>query len=525
MQTSTTTISVKHIAALGAALLIACLWLQYDAGFFFWGRYGFAFGNDDAFISYRYAKNLVDAGILSFNVTDQPLVEGFSNPLYVLLAAIVYAVVGMDRLYPAMAVIGGLFAVGAYLLMLRAAARRLGIWAAAALALALALCPPVWIHSVDGLETPLALLLQVIIWLAVRTSVERSNSYSLAVLMVASALSVTCRIDGFVFPVIAASWLLLARRRRDGVAVLAVVILTFLAVLVARQAYYGELWPNTYYAKINGSLTERFRVAGALFGSILYKNGLWVALLAALAAAASHVRLGIRTPATWLPPFELWAFFGLLAYYFLIGGDIYRERFLVLLFPLGLWAGLELLHRRRYAARWSVFFAVVAAVAQLAAFTVDPRLAWHFQPGEKWDRWVFLGKFLAENYPTARLATSSAGKLPYYSGLETIDVLGLNDKHIARTPSKSASPGHGRFDTAYVLGKRPDIIAMYAYGDGDLVFGMPRSNYEPAGYRLTYLVKNEDMPGGPIVSVVGLDKAGVAKLIRQGYNYGVVLRQ
>jgi hypothetical protein len=506
-------------------MLITCLWLQYAAGFFFWGRYGFAFGNDDAFISYRYAKNLVDAGVLSFNLTDRPFVEGFSNPLYVLLAAIVYAVAGMERLYPAMAVIGGLFTVCAYLLVLRAAARRLGLAAAFALALALALCPPVWIHAVDGLETPLVLLLQIVIWLAVRTCVERSGSHSLTVLMVASGLLVACRIDGFVFPIIAASWLVLSGRRRDGVAIVAVVSLTFLSMLIARYAYYGELMPNTYYAKINGSLMDRFVVAGTLFGSILYKNGLWVALLAALAAVATHVRTALHTPSAWRPTFEIWAFFGLLAYYFLIGGDIYRERFLLILFTLGLWAGLETFHRFHGAQRWSVSLAVIAAAAQLAAFTVDPRLAWHFQPGDKWDRWVFLGKFFAEKYPTALLATSSAGKLPYYSGLETIDILGLNDKHIARAPAKSATPGHGRFDTAYVLGKRPDIIAMYAYGDGDLVFGMQRSNYEPAGYRLSYLVKKEDMLGEPIVSVISLDRASVARLIKQGYNYGVVLRQ
>jgi hypothetical protein len=66
------------------------------------------------------------------------------------------------------------------------------------------------------------------------------------------------------------------------------------------------------------------------------------------------------------------------------------------------------------------------------------------------------------------LAIDAAGKVPYWSGLYSIDVLGLNDAVIAHEPQARAFlVGHSKFDPEYVFSRRPVLIASYL-ADGDL---------------------------------------------------------
>ena len=57
---------------------------------------------------------------------------------------------------------------------------------------------------------------------------------------------------------------------------------------------------------------------------------------------------------------------------------------------------------------------------------------------------------------------TAAGAIPFYSGLPTIDMYGLSDHHIARVPLAEGPwlAGHMKWDNAYVLARRPDLIAI-----------------------------------------------------------------
>jgi hypothetical protein len=81
--------------------------------------------------------------------------------------------------------------------------------------------------------------------------------------------------------------------------------------------------------------------------------------------------------------------------------------------------------------------------------------------------WVPIGKWL-RNYarPGDSIAVTAAGALPYYSGLYTIDMLGINDVHIAHRSMPAGQPGiagHEKYDMEYVLGKRPTYIFHYPF--------------------------------------------------------------
>jgi hypothetical protein len=59
------------------------------------------------------------------------------------------------------------------------------------------------------------------------------------------------------------------------------------------------------------------------------------------------------------------------------------------------------------------------------------------------------------------VALIAAGAIPYQTGWQTIDMLGLNDRHIARaTAAGSGYVGHEKFDSNYVLEKKPEFIVL-----------------------------------------------------------------
>ncbi|NTV84056.1 MAG: hypothetical protein HGA23_07140 [Bacteroidales bacterium] len=88
--------------------------------------------------------------------------------------------------------------------------------------------------------------------------------------------------------------------------------------------------------------------------------------------------------------------------------------------------------------------------------------------------------------PQAVIAVVDAGALAYFSERRTVDILGLNDAHIAHAPGKS--------DAAYVLAQHPAVMQLHIEFSPSTgvrppvqhdhnwdIFNMPdfQSNYEP----------------------------------------------
>ena len=88
--------------------------------------------------------------------------------------------------------------------------------------------------------------------------------------------------------------------------------------------------------------------------------------------------------------------------------------------------------------------------------------------------WRELGWWLHDHGALGEsMAASGAGAVAYYSDRETIDLLGLNDKHIARIQSAEigeGTAGHEKRDPVYVLDRRrptyiPQIWDEYFGGE------------------------------------------------------------
>jgi hypothetical protein len=81
--------------------------------------------------------------------------------------------------------------------------------------------------------------------------------------------------------------------------------------------------------------------------------------------------------------------------------------------------------------------------------------------GEYLEGNVKLGRHLAATRTKDTvIAVASAGAIPFYSRLPTIDMYGLNDAHIARVPFPKAPGRMMKWDNAYVLSRNPDLIVI-----------------------------------------------------------------
>ncbi|BEQ13824.1 hypothetical protein FAK_08900 [Desulfoferula mesophila] len=81
--------------------------------------------------------------------------------------------------------------------------------------------------------------------------------------------------------------------------------------------------------------------------------------------------------------------------------------------------------------------------------------------------WRTVGRVLGDMFSGARppvvISTTAAGAIPYYSKLLTIDMLGLNDKWIARNGIiRSTRPGHTRYATIqYLIDSKVNLVIAH----------------------------------------------------------------
>jgi arabinofuranosyltransferase len=428
---------------------------------------------DDAFISFRYARNLARGLGLVFNPGER--VEGYTNLLWTLLMVPAFPF-GIDaRVWSA--VLAYAFFGGALVLLWRASeatARERSPGTRPFVSLALA--GTVLNHSVlnwasGGLETALVLFLTLIL-IVLYPPAAATGRGAAAGLSLGAALLVLARPDGLLLAFVFVGCLLLVRTPgrspaaglREAITILvpggAVLGLT----AAWKLGYYGHLLPNTYYAKNAGvpHWDQGLAYVGAFFRS--YPPLVLALLLPGLALLALvKARRGGRLAVVADPLFpSCLGAAAFLVYAARVGGDFMGYRLLVPVVPLFYFA-LErvLVSRVRDMAVWSVAAAALLGVLMLRDVRVLPggkmetrqQLQFHID-GQRWD---LMGLDLARRLPPDTvIATTASGALPYYYEGRTVDLLGLTDRHIAHLDMdmslEGATIGHCKFaDDAYLL--------------------------------------------------------------------------
>ena len=429
---------------------------------------------DDAFISFRYARNLVEGHGLVYNPGER--VEGYTNLLWTLFAA-GFLRLGIDPVTGTR-----MLGVGSYLvstagvawLVVRDPAPR-PIWKHLALALApLALILPAGYAGFagTGMETSFVGLLGLALaWRGFlappRTRGDRAIFAALSMALVAT------RLDGVPWVVLAAGVTLwqpfargapaapLAERVAATVRLYAPAAALLGMLLIARFWYYGELLPNTYWAKVEGSqgLAIGWRYLQAyLAGSpqVFVALGLMAAGL--LLSESAEVRRFILLAALCTAEHAL--------YVVMVGGDFMHYRLMFHVYPLliaAAVAGLVALDRKH--ALIGLASSGALAIASLAPSVLDVR--YHMESLEEMHRCcavpgITYGRRLKQVLPPDTvIATTMAGGIAYYSGLTTIDQLGLTDREVARhgVLARPIRRGHiKRASTSYLASRGVNLV-------------------------------------------------------------------
>jgi arabinofuranosyltransferase len=480
-------------------------------------------GNDDAYISYRYARNLARGHGLVFNPGER--VEGYSDFLYVLLLTPAFFFIDGGAIYGFAVFLNMLAIIGAFLIFYAFVRERLGDGWAGAAGVLFVLCPPLWAGVASGMETGLVLLLQLVIWVAVERLTDRPAPRTLRILCLAISLLILIRADGFVAPVIAITYLLIKKRFHPAMVCGIVAALTIGVHFAWRYHYYGYPLPNSYYAKVAGTVPDRIVGAFKQLAALLAGGGVAPYLLVLVGVVLFTLKKFLEDPLKALREISFAPFFGIgwILYWIYVGGDNLVDRFLLILVPMGIFVLLGSLQRIRQR-RWVFYFVALVVLVESSALALDKRFVYSFR---KYDGWIAAGKYLKEKHPGKTIAVGAAGKIPFYSDLRTIDMFGLNDIHIAHQPPalrlSRSKPGHVKFDPDYVLSKSPNLILGWIGPTRDLRLGLPRQKYEGAGYRLRYLVNARSEPFAKnVIDVLPLSESAVANLWQAGYRYGIV---
>ncbi|TPV93472.1 MAG: hypothetical protein B7733_20080 [Myxococcales bacterium FL481] len=431
----------------------------------------YPFFADDGFISLRYAQRLLDGRGLTW--TDGERVEGYSNLLYVLLVAGLGGL-GVDLIWAARLVgltgaIGVLFALD----HLRSHAPDTSPWPWMIGMLAVAGCSPLAVWAIGGLEQ--TLYASLLLWglaLALPLLNERPHLSAREIVYRSLPFAGLCltRPDGPIFVATFAAVILVLRRfRRDawrdcclhvGVPTVAV-----LGQLSFRLAYYGDWVPNP--AHIKAAVSARTLELGLDYVFGIAPSLAPILPLVGLGAVASLTGYRGRTAIALTACAVAW-----LTYIACVGGDIFpAHRHHVPL--LGIW-GVVVAHGLAWASEGVPLrgrFALTTLSATLCAGLVQAQLRDPKNAAASSERWEWhgeaVGNLFRESFAPRRplLAVTAAGSVPYFSRLPALDMLGLNDRHIARQPGDpKRALAHNHGDGTYVLDRAPDLV----------LFGPPR---------------------------------------------------
>ncbi|KIG16792.1 hypothetical protein DB30_04136 [Enhygromyxa salina] len=490
----------KHQSA-ASKLAARLLAVGIGAGFLLHLR-AWLFLCDDAFISFRYARNLGQHGALVYNLAPFERVEGYTNLLWVLVLGLGDALgLPAHTLAPVLTAAASLAALLLVALISAQLRRRFGpskpepgadpFESVDLLAPALlATLPEFVVWGSSGLETSFALslgLLAVWLWLGGRIELAA----------VAACLAGLTRLDALVWiGAFGLGWLAVIGLERGPRQIpwrrvligAALFVIPLLIQLLARKAYYGEWLPNTWAVKHHGAQLRDFYGVGYLKFWANRVDIVWL-IPAVLLLRPRHLPLVLPIAAQ-------------LGWAWSIGGDFMAYgRFLLpattlvlLLLGVALGEARDQLHARGWLApRWATLVWAALALALLAGYArqipariqedrehaflhIDYEDIQHtpgFEGVDAMHRFAAVryaaGLALRASVPAdTRITVGAAGALPYASQLPAFDSYGLVDpgvEAVAKIQTKGARPGHQlQAPLAYMMtAHQPDLLCHIGY--------------------------------------------------------------
>jgi len=433
------------------------------------------FAVDDAFISFRYAQNLMDGHGLVFNPGER--VEGYTNFLWIILM-VPFLKLGGEPLTGAR-ILGTasalLLLLSVLLFSLKQSTVPLPMKSMAGLFCACGGGIAAW--AMGGLETVLFAWL-VFAGAALLVTDTGGKYLRFAVSALCFAFASLTRPEGLLVCMAVLFYLAFqcwkGHISRAGIFVWIAVLLVILAPYqLWRITYFGHLFPNTYYVKSGGGWEQRmqgllyfkrfFLTAGIplLFLPLLFRGrerrGSWILLFMYISAV---LILGvIFVGGDWMPMYRF--FVPVLPFLFLLLQESFGHLYRILETPGGkklatVTVALCLLGTGLYLIRPSVS----PGTFSLPGLSERGHM---LAAGKRVEDWSRIGRWLKDTAGKEQVvAAATIGTTAYYSELPMIDTFGMTDQHIAHSPVDPADAGkimgHRKGDGRYVIGRRPDYI-------------------------------------------------------------------
>ncbi len=470
---------------------------------------------DDAFISFRYAENFAHGSGLVYNPGDN--VEGYTSFLWVII-------LGMGKFLGAdpvnlSKILGFLFSAGtpALLLFFPRKGRNLAFQSIIAV-LMLSTCGSFTAWATSGMETSMFIFLVTLAFLLYEDILQAPKDNKFIYLGLLAGVLTLTRPEGAIFflcMLLLINVFKLTTVRRFAVRESVRLMVPFLLItgshLAFRLWYYHDFLPNTFFDKVGR-------------GFLQIKRGL------------AYFRTFIRSAALILAPNifliamllkkdedrKYFFYYSLLfsvsvysLYVIYVGGDVMPAyRFFVPVLPLlALLAafclqeiGSLIKTRLHLQMRFADTLPVIILVAFICVYNLaETQLDTRINHDLKGDSVAYLGKeaglWLKDNFDAKTvIATNTAGSIPYYSGLTTIDMLGLNDRTIARRSMPNMGggmPGHEKADGKYVFSRNPDIIQFgSSLGSASPMFESDLELIELPDFSAKYKLESFVMPSG-----------------------------
>jgi len=436
---------------------ISCVCL-FVAGVAHFQMYRF-FQPDDTFIFLVYAKNLLQGNGLTFN---GEVVEGFSSLSWTLIISLLGRLFTADLLEVAKLASGLAYIGLAFMLpALMKYCRHTTIWLDATIVAALfCTMPPLAIWAASGMETSLfsLLLTAAVINYVIEPSATAAVRRGVLSGLLFGMLAIT-RPEGCALIAIPCCYELarLLLMRTVNWKMLLTTLLIFgcvmLFLLLWRITCFGELLPTTVHAK-----TGNLRLQ--LVNGINYVKEFCVEyfyLVAAYALACIFLLFQNDVKIRQFALISMITVFGYLIFIVMAGGDwMISYRLIAPILPIAVMTiGLAISFCKTIPIK--MLLSTPLLVLALADSRTLYSIAGQQADSDRGD--IIMGKYIHNlNLPAeTKIAVIDAGAIPYFSGLPTIDMIGLNNGHIANLPGGFFQ----KFDNSYVLAQKPGIIQMH----------------------------------------------------------------
>ncbi|MDX9991339.1 MAG: hypothetical protein RBS68_04755 [Anaerolineales bacterium] len=405
---------------------------------------------DDAYITMRSVDNWVHGYGLTWNPGER--VQTFSHPLWMLLLAGVYAVLG--QAYFSLIGLSLLVSLGVMAVFIARASRDLSALAFGWLLLVLS--HAFLDYSTSGLENPLSHLLALVFVLVFLERIPVPANRRVFILSLLAGLAVLNRMDTLLLYLPALAGLLWQSKTRRRLMELVAGFIPFLLWSLFALFYYGFIFPNTYYAKLNTAIPHTTLLhQGVIYylNEVLFDPLTLAVIVCGLLASLAGAERRQRAIA-----------FGMvlyLGYIFYIGGDLMSGRFFSIIFLMSVSLLLPHFEKFNWQTKALAGLAVLflGLMAPSAAFlppasidietahrtgVSDERAFYYSASGlTRWGRshklpeheWVSEGIALREQQ-TPVYVGKGIGYLGFYAGpqVHVIDYFALSDPLLARLP-------------------------------------------------------------------------------------------